>query len=530
MYLYFMLQPLPIGLQDFRQIREEGYLYVDKTEYIYPLIQRGKFYFLSRPRRFGKSLLIETLKHLFEGNQQLFQGLWIENKIEWKKHPVIHLTFNEMAFDSIGLENALQKKCYEIAANYGLSLSEETYDNCFRELIIKLSTKGKVVLLVDEYDKPIVDYLDNIPQAERNRKILSTFYGVIKPADEHLRFVFITGISKFSKISLFSKLNNLQDLTLHPKYTRLLGITQSELTHYFAGYITELTDKYTESKETILTWLKRYYNGYSWDGVYFVYNPFSLLNCFSEGEFEYYWFTTGTPTLLVKALVKNPLPAEPLEGMVVDSQFFTTFQLTNLDTYSLLFQTGYLTIKSVRRKGPVRYFTLGFPNNEVRTAFSHNLLEELTQKIPTNVNSYLMQINMGLQMGIPEKLIQGFTALFADISYHNHPRAQKDKSKLHAVWEGYFQSIIYLTFRFIGINVACEVTKHKGRIDVVAETDDYIFLLEFKLGTATEALAQIKEKHYAKSYQDTAKEVILMGIAFDKEERNIKEWLIERNA
>src|SRR3989339_806700 len=286
------MKRLPIGKQDFSSLINEGYIYVDKTEYLYKLITTGAYYFLSRPRRFGKSLLVSTLKEIFLGNKELFKGLWIQDKVEWKKHPVIHIDFSELSYKNQSLDTAINKQLNKIIKLYSVDkslLKEDDTKDKFVELVKHLSELGKVVILIDEYDKPIIDYIDNIERAEENREILKNFFSAIKPLDSYIQFVFITGVSKFSHVSVFSDLNHLLDISYHIDYSKMLGYTQSELEKYFPDYINQLICAQTISEEEIFAKIKEWYNGYSWDGSNFVYNPFSVLNLFSNKEFADYW-------------------------------------------------------------------------------------------------------------------------------------------------------------------------------------------------------------------------------------------------
>ncbi|RMG83028.1 MAG: AAA family ATPase, partial [Bacteroidetes bacterium] len=298
-----MKQKFPLGIQTFSEIRENDLLYVDKTEAICNLINAGKYFFLSRPRRFGKSLTLSTIKALFQGNKDLFRGLWAEKNHDWKTtHPVVHFSFSSIGYKELGLENALHRQLDELAGDFHIVLTEEGLSRRFREFIKKLAADHQVVLLIDEYDKPIIDYLDDMPQARANQQMLKTFYSVLKDADPYIRFLLITGVSKFSKVSIFSELNNLTDLTLHPRFSTLTGYTQGELEYYFAEDIDALTDILALDRNELVDLIKEWYDGYSWDGKNFLYNPYSILSFFDRGQFGNFWFSTGTPTFLIKLL------------------------------------------------------------------------------------------------------------------------------------------------------------------------------------------------------------------------------------
>ena len=292
-----MRQKLPIGIQSFEKLREGDFLYVDKTEDIHRLVMEGNYYFLSRPRRFGKSLLLSTIKALFKGQRELFHNLWVESRWNWdEQYPVVHIGFSSIGYKELGLEKAIEKRLKEISSDFGIKITSEGNSQQFKELIQTLGKDKGVILLIDEYDKPIIDYLDNIPQAKAHQKILKSFYSIIKDSDNYIRFLLITGVSKFSKVSIFSELNNLFDITIDRYYTSLVGITQEELQTQFQVYIEESSRVLNLDKDVLLQKIKEWYNGYSWDGKTFVYNPFSVLSFFHKSDFQNFWFSTGTPT------------------------------------------------------------------------------------------------------------------------------------------------------------------------------------------------------------------------------------------
>ena len=358
---------LPVGIQDFPRFKEGNYLYIDKTEYIHRIVTNGDYYFLSRPRRFGKSLLISTMKELFSGNRALFEGLWIENRWDWSiTNPVVHISFAAAGFREIGLIGALESIINSCARDHSIELTEKSYALRFKELLAKLhAQKGKVVILIDEYDKPIVDYIDNVAQANKNKEILKDFYVVLKDTPQYVRFVFITGISKFSKVSIFSALNHLNDISLNDDYATLVGYTQADIEHYFKEYIPIAAQKNEVTNIELLADLKHWYNGYSWDAKNFVYNPFSVLKFFSENTFRNHWFSTGTPTFL--SVLARQQEFYDLDEVETEQTAFDTFDIEHLDAQAVMYQTGYLTIKKHDLKSGI--YTLGYPNNEVRRAF-----------------------------------------------------------------------------------------------------------------------------------------------------------------
>ena len=361
---------LPIGIQTFSEIRENGYLYIDKTKQIHQVLNGGKYYFLSRPRRFGKSLLLSTMKSLYEGRKDLFKGLWIEDNWNWERQvPVIHVQFSKADYQGKGLDNAILGIVNTNAKNLGVELEETSFKSRFAELIQKAAeqnTSGKVVLLIDEYDKPIIDYLDDIPQANANRKILKSFYSVLKDSDPYLELVFITGVSRFAKTSIFSDLNNLTNLTMHPLSTDLLGITPSEVKEYFTDAIIAIAQQQNRTKEALSEQIRFWYNGYSWDGIHKVYNPFSLLSYFLAKEFKNFWFETGTPTFLVNTMRHQKV--FNINNFRATDTTLDSFNIESLNTTTILFQTGYLTID---KKLGIGAYQLRYPNHEVTVSYTH---------------------------------------------------------------------------------------------------------------------------------------------------------------
>ena len=528
------MKGLPIGIQHLDQIIRQGWVYVDKTQLLHKLIKEGSFYFLSRPRRFGKSLVLDTLKEIFMGNQDLFKDLWIYDKIEWKEYPVVHLDFSLLDYRTQSLEDALTEELETIAESHGLSLRKKGSKGKFNELITKLRQKEEVIVLIDEYDKPITDYITNLERANENRETLRNFFGILKPLGNKLRFTFITGIAKFSKVSLFTVLNNLDDLTLQESYATLTGITEEELTTYFAEHLQKIANKTQQSIEELLRKMRKMYDGYSWDGKSFVYNPFSVLKFLKEGIFDNYWFATGTPTFLVEILRNQKVEGRNVTNQEVDNSFFNKFDIRyGIDVYPLLFQTGYTTIKKIRSEDTHRYYTLNYPNEEVERSFVQNLIEVYTFKTPTTVNTATIKLEKALKKRDIEVFEEQLNVLLSDISYRLFPFEKKNKDKTRErlkqefmAWEGYFQTVVYLVLQYIGVNIQCEITKHKGWLDAVIEVENYVYIMEYKLEDAQAALKQIKEQKYAHSYRNTPKEVVLMGVTFDRAKKEIKpiEW------
>ena len=525
-----MLQQLPSGESSFPSLRKGNQLYVDKTEDIHRLVQSGKFFFLSRPRRFGKSLTVSTLQALFEGREDLFQGLWIHTQAGWdwsKKHPVLSLSFNGLDYRNQSLEQALVKEMDLKAATYGLTLAAETAKERFKELILRLAPQGQIVVLVDEYDKPLNDYLEDLNQADTNRDTLANFFGVLKANDviDHLRFVFITGVSKFSKVTLFSELNNLTDLSQHRRFGSLLGITQAELETYFRDHITALAEETGLSHEALLARIKHWYNGYTWDGRTFVYNPFSLLGLFSSGAFKNYWFTSGTTSWLARKLRDTATNIAELEGMTVSEAFFDKFEIHRLDPTVLLYQTGYLTIKQVSGSEVQRY-TLGYPNFEVRHSLMGNLFTEYAQRPVSEIGS----LAWGLEDALTARDLPAFITLLRGIfaSISNRLLNQYVQGEDLRLWEAYYQTVIYLALNLTGSQIACEVQTNRGYIDAVVETEQHLYVMEFKVGKAAAAMQQIHDKGYPERYRHRNKPLTLLAVGFDPETRNIGDWAEEK--
>ena len=498
-------------MQTFGRLVSENYLYVDKTKDIYNLItQGGQYYFISRPRRFGKSLLVSTLKELFSGNKELFKGLWIYDKIDWKKYPVISIDFTMISYETPQqLESSLKRFLRDLAKSWGFTLNKEkNYKESFLELIKKLSAKGRVVVLVDEYDKPIIEYVDKKDTAMANRDILKAFYEVLKAADEYLEFVFITGVSKFSKVSIFSGLNNLNDITIDEQYSTMLGYTHEEILSYFED---RLKGKCIED-------IKKWYNGYSWDGKHFLYNPLSVLLFFDKGKFGNYWFSTGTPTFLIKLIKDHKIDVKRIENYETNKFIFDSFDIDRINVFSLLFQTGYLTIKEIKEVSPTQsIYRLSYPNEEVKESLLEYIAADFTGKYPDELGYLIYELQQGINRGDIDQFFQVFKSIFAAVPYDIFIEER----------EAYYHTVIYLILKLMGINIDAEVETNLGRMDAVFETGSHVYLMEFKMGKAAGALAQIKENKYYEKYLSLSKTIKIIGVGFDLEERNIGEYLIE---
>jgi hypothetical protein len=509
------LQNLPIGIQSFEYLRANDFLYVDKTEDIYRMVTTGKPYFLSRPRRFGKSLLVSTLDCLFSARKELFEGLYIYDKWDWtRKYPVVRIDFGGINYQTVeDLEKDLADKLDEYAVRYGLTLMRQRSGR-FAELIEKLHEKTgeTVVVLVDEYDKPIIDCLSNLPLAAEIRKTLHDFYQVLKAADDHLRLIFLTGVSKFSKVSIFSGLNNLDDLTLTPEYAKICGYTQEELLANFALHIEELAKSNEETKEETIARVKYHYDGYSWDGRTFVYNPFSTLRLFKHKIFDDYWFASGTPTFLVNLLKeRNDIQpvTEPFE-MLADN--FDAFDIERIDTKVLLFQTGYLTVKSARNNrisGRLSYL-LDIPNEEVRRGLMTHLFAGFADTSASDAASIKEFMMEQLFTGDTSAFNRSLKTLIANIPYQLHVPAEK-----------YYHSLFLLWLNMMGFKVDAEISTNIGRIDAVWTWEERVVIAEVKYAAEgnpnaliAEAFAQIHEKKYYERYLGQNKRIALLAVAF----------------
>jgi len=513
------MKKLPIGIQTFSEIRNEGYLYVDKTEPIHRLISSGKYFFLSRPRRFGKSLTLSTIKEIYSGSRDLFRGLWIESQWDWNKiHPVIHIQFNEIGYAANGLEKALHNVLEEIAAQYGVTLPSNSYDQKFRVLIRQLAAlKGKVVILIDEYDKPLIDYLEKeeLPTAFAHQKTLKNFYSILKSADPYIEFLLITGVSKFSKVSIFSDLNNLHDITLHRHFGTLTGYTQTELEHDFQEWLQCALENFAgEKTETFLQQIKVWYNGYTWNTLDYVYNPFSILNFLSQGSFEDYWFKTGTPTFLIKKLAETRY--FNLNDLRASSSLLESYTLDNLDVRAMLFQTGYLTL---RHHDSMRgIYTLDYPNREVEQALSNHLIGALLHRPAADSVRPVVQLEDAFLQNNSQKIVEVINAMLKDVPSHLF-----DGEKEH-----FYHALVHLHFRYLGFFIQSEVHTSDGRMDAVVHTPERIFVVEFKIDQSVEdALKQIRDKGYGDKFKTEGKPIGALGINFDTKKRRVSEWKSE---
>lgn len=507
---------LPIGVQSFTKLRERNCVYVDKTRLIHQLVTNGTYYFFSRPRRFGKSLLVSTLKELYLGNKAVFEGLWIEPHWDWsKKHPVVHISFDAVDYVGLGLTDALKEELDRCSKKYDIVLTKQTLKSKFMELIEVLYAQyGKVVLLIDEYDKPIIDFLETeeLEQGKANRDVLREFYGVLKNADSLLEFVFITGISKFSKVSLFSHLNNLDDITMATQYAALAGYTQEELEFYFDDYLQRCQERLQISREKLLEQTKIWYDGYTWDGITEVYNPFGTLNFLSKQAFFNYWFSTGSPSFLIKKM--RSLTFYNVENTQTNTLILDKYDLENIDLIPLLFQTGYLTVKKTDpMTGDI---VLDYPNKEVRESMYVFLIDDISRNQQrTHTGMTIADMSRALVAKDLKQVRNILDALLADLPSEAFLKQT----------EGLYHGLIHLVFSYLGQMIQSEIHSSRGRADAVVQTPTDVYIFEFKFNkTAKEALDQIKTNDYAGKYRASGKAITAIGVNFNAEERAIDGW------
>ena len=529
---------IPIGIQSFEDLRRKNFLYVDKTLYAFKLANLGKVYFLSRPRRFGKSLFLSTLKAYFLGQKELFKGLYIEKAEErraeiekneaWGEYPVFYLDFNVGRYDLDGaLAESLDYFLKKEEKLYGLKNEGDSFGKRFQSLIETAYNKtGKqAVILVDEYDKPLLQTMGvNEALNEEYRNTLKAFYSVIKTCDQYIRFAFLTGVTKFSKVSIFSDLNNLQDISMLNDYAEICGLTQAEIEKTFKPEIERLAKNTKNSYDKMLEELKKRYDGYKFSVLgESVYNPFSILSTFNSGELKNYWFATGTPTFLVNYLKDAHYNIPDLDGKVeLDESMLNEYRADTKNPIPILFQSGYLTIKEYIED--VSMYRLGFPNDEVRYGFLKNLFPSYSSLRPDETGVSIWKFVEDIRAGNVDEFMERMQAIIAGVPYDNLP---KDKLKLR---EQNYQTAVYLIFKLMGQFVQTEIHCLKGRADCIVHTKDSIYIFEFKLmsaGTAEDAIAQIKENGYAAQFKTSGKKIILIGSSFNEEERTIGEWKTE---
>ena len=508
----------PVGIQNFESLRKDGFFYVDKTALMYRLVTTGRYYFLSRPRRFGKSLLISTLEAYFQGKRELFDGLAVASlEKEWKRYPVIHLDLNAKKFDRPeDLIRLIDRQLLVLEEEYGKVKTDETIDDRFVSLIRNMNgrTGERVVILVDEYDKPLLQAIGNDALQNEYRAILKAFYGVLKSMDGYIRFALLTGVTKFGKVSVFSDLNNLMDLSMDERYTDICGVSEEELLRDFDEDIRALALNNGQTYEQACAQLKEDYDGYHFcpdsPGIY---NPFSLLNTFAKGRYGSYWFETGTPTYLVELLKKSDYDLEQMSREETDSETLDSI-FTGDNPIPVIYQSGYLTIKKYDKEFGL--YTLGFPNREVEEGFLRFLMPYYAKSDRTRsgfeIKRFVDDVRKGDIDGFMERL-QGFLA--------DCPYEMARDVELH------YQNVLFIVFRLAGLYTQVEYHTSRGRIDMVVQTADYVYVMEFKLdGSAEQALQQIKEKQYDLPFAADSRKVFRIGVNFSSETRNIDRWIV----
>jgi len=513
------MKRLPIGIQTFAKLRDlsENYVYVDKTGVLLRLVEGGEYFFLSRPRRFGKSVMLSTLYELFRGNRELFRGLAIEGNWDWnKKHPVIRISFGSGDFSSeAAFRQQITRTLHDNQERLEIQCTTDQADyvTCFHDLIKKSFQKYtcKVVILIDEYDKPILDHITDRETARVNRDRLKGFYSIIKDMDEYIRFVMITGVSKFSKMNLFSGLNNLRDITINPSYATICGYTHAEVEESFGEHLAGVDmDK-----------LREWYNGYNYFGEP-VYNPFDILLFLAENrEYRPYWWSTGNPSFLLDILKEQPRYLPELENYVADDFVLDTFDVDHIDLVALLWQTGYLTFASKEQSVDGMEYRLKVPNREIQVSLNNLFLQYLT-----NLGSELRTSRKGIRQALARGDLDGFRqtlqAMFSSIPYQNYANGIIQK------YEGYYASVVYACLASLGMPLTAEDPGNKGRADMTITFADKVYVIEFKVDQPGHALEQIRRKGYHEKYLGQGRSVYLIGISFDSEEKNITDFAWER--
>ena len=509
----------PIGIQSFEDIRRGGYVYVDKTELIYKLAATGKYYFLSRPRRFGKSLLVSTMEAYFQGKKELFEGLAIASlEKEWVEYPVLHFDLSGESYnDESALDVTLSQHLANMEAKFGVTQRFDSYPARFKDIIDAAygKTGRQVVILIDEYDKPVIDNLDRPELQDKMRETLRGFYGVMKGKDAFIRFGFLTGVTKLGKMSVFSDLNNLTDISMDARYTDICGVSESDLKDYFPESVKELAEANGLSEEECRQKLALMYDGYHFcEDSIGVYNPFSLLNTFGSMKFKEYWFETGTPSFLVKVMKSTSYDITSLSEQEADSSLLTDLDTVFLNPVPLLYQSGYLTIKGYDED--FQMYRLGFPNREVKHGFLNYLMRYYTPVGSETPMMLISRMTRDIRSGNAESFMTRLDALFARTNYQIQADCEKD-----------FQYAMYIIIELMGEYVETERMTSNGRIDILIKTKDYVYVIEIKTdSTSDEALAQIDEKGYARPFTDDHRKIFKIGVNFSTSARRIDGWKV----
>ena len=510
----------PIGIQSFESLINDGYIYVDKTALIYQLVHTGRYYFLSRPRRFGKSLLISTLEAYFQGKKELFTGLAVERlEKDWIKYPILHLDLNIEKYDTPeSLDNILEKSLTAWEKLYGAEPSERSFSLRFAGIIERACKQAgqRVVILVDEYDKPMLQAIGNEELQKQFRNTLKPFYGALKTMDGYIKFAFLTGVTKFGKVSVFSDLNNLDDISMRKDYIEICGVSDQELHENLDIELHEFAETQSLSYDKLCTKLKEYYDGYHFThNSIGIYNPFSLLNAFKYKEFGSYWFETGTPTYLVKLLKKHHYDLERMAHEETDAQVLNSIDSESTNPIPVIYQSGYLTIKGYDERFGI--YRLGFPNREVEEGFIRFLLPFYANvnkvESPFEVQKFVREV----ETGDYDSFFHRLQSFFADTTYE-----VIREQELH------YENVLFIVFKLVGFYTKVEYHTNDGRIDLVLQTEKFIYIMEFKLnGTAEEALQQINDKRYALPFEADGRKLFKIGINFSEKTRNIEKWVVE---
>lgn len=510
----------PIGIQNFESLRQDGYLYIDKTALIYKMVKTGRYYFLSRPRRFGKSLLISTLEAYFQGKRELFEGLAMEKlEKDWIKYPILHLDLNTQKYDTPeSLEDKLNRTLVEWEKQYGAEPAENSLAMRFEGIIQRAYTQTgqRVVILVDEYDKPMLQAIGNEALQKSFRETLKAFYGALKSKDGCIKIGVLTGVTKFGKVSVFSDLNNLDDISMWNEYIELCGISEREIHENLETELYEFADARGITYDKLCAELKECYDGYHFThNSIGMYNPFSLLNAFKRKEFGSYWFETGTPTYLVKLLKKHHYNLERMAHEETDAQVLNSIDSESTNPIPVIYQSGYLTIKGYDERFGI--YSLGFPNREVEEGFMKFLLPFYAHvdkvESPFEIQKFVREV----ESGDYDSFFHRLQSFFADTTY-----------ELIRDQEVHYQNVLFILSKLMGFYVKAEYNTSHGRIDMVLQTNKFIYIMEFKLeGTAEEALKQINEKQYALPFEADGRKIFKIGVNFSAKTRNIEKWIVE---
>ena len=509
----------PIGIQNFEKIRQGGFVYIDKTDLIYKIAQTGQYYFLSRPRRFGKSLLVSTMEAYFQGKKELFDGLAIASlEKDWTEYPVLHFDLSGASYtDMEALNDKIGRQLETLESRFGVVKKYKTFPVRFDNLIecAYNKTGRQVVILIDEYDKPVIDNLDSPELQDKMRETLRGFYGVMKGKDAFIRFAFLTGVTKLGKMSVFSDLNNLTDISMDARYTDICGISEADLKDYFSDSVRELAEANGLTDDECRQKLALMYDGYHFcEDSIGVYNPFSLLNTFDSMKFKEYWFETGTPSFLVKVMKNTSYDITSLSEQEADSSLLTDISSAFLNPVPLLYQSGYLTIKGYDEDFQI--YHLGFPNREVKHGFLNYLMPYYTPVGSETPMMLISRMTRDIRSGNPESFMTRLDALFARTNYQIQADCEKD-----------FQYAMYIIIELMGEYVETERTTSNGRIDILIKTRDYVYVIEIKTdSTPDEALAQIEERGYARPFTDDHRKIFKIGVNFSTANRRIDGWKV----